>query len=213
MKLHKLEVISLILVILSFLVGWYFYPQLPQQVASHWNSQGQVNGYMSKFWGAFLLPIILTGMFLIFLIVPRIDPKRENIEKFRTYFNSFIVLLFLFMFYIYALTLAWNMGYQFDFVRFISPAFAVLFYDISILIAHAEPNWTIGIRTPWTLSNAEVWKKTHALGAKLFRYSALIGLLGVIFPKIAIWLILLPIIASTLWVFVYSYLEYRKIKR
>lgn len=196
----------------SLAIGFYVYPIFPGKIVSHWDIHGQPNGYMSKFWGIFLMPLISIVMYLLFLIIPKIDPKKENIEKFRKYFDIFIVLIFLFLFYLYILTLAWNLNFHFDLIPFLIPAFAVLFYYMGILISHAESNWSIGIRTPWTLSNEDVWKKTHRLSGKLFRTSGIIALLGLFFPNQAFWLVLAPIIAAATTGIVYSYLEYRKIK-
>ena len=80
------------LVILSFILSIYFYPLVPEQIATHWNTQGEVNGYMSKLWGLFFTPVVITGIAILFLVIPRIDPKKENIEKFRKYYDGFIIL-------------------------------------------------------------------------------------------------------------------------
>lgn len=213
MKLRRGEVVSLILVVISFIVAWVFYPELPEKVASHWNVLGEVDGYTNRFWGAFLLPLVLTAMLVLFLAVPRIDPKRENIQKFRGYFDQFIVTLFLFLIYLDGLTLAWNLGYSFNLMRFLSPAFAVLFYVTGVMVTHARTNWTIGIRTPWTLSSPQVWQKTHNLGGKLFMLSGIIALLGVIFPFLAVWFVVVPVILSSIITVLYSYLEFNKLKR
>ncbi|MCD6368158.1 MAG: DUF1648 domain-containing protein [Candidatus Aenigmarchaeota archaeon] len=61
------ELIVLIIIFISFAVGVYFYPQMPEQVASHWNAQGEVNGHMPMFWGIFLMPLISLGLFLLLL--------------------------------------------------------------------------------------------------------------------------------------------------
>lgn len=212
MKIYKSEIIKLLITIFSAVLGMYFYPQLPEKIASHWNTQGEVNGYMSKFWGVFLMPIISAFLWLIFLIIPRIDPKKENIEKFRKYFNRFIVLIFLFLLYLYILTLYWNLGYRFHMVQFLVPAFAILFYYIGVLVSHAEMNWTIGIRTPWTLSSEASWRKTHSLGGRLFKLSAIITLVGLFFPKITFWFTLIPVITFALFLLAYSYFVYRKEK-
>jgi len=198
------------IVVVSFCIGLYLYPQLPARMASHWNAQGEVDGYMPKFWGTFLMPIIALVLWIVFLVIPRIDPKRENIEKFRKYFDGFIAALFMFLLYLYVLTLYWNTGYRFNMVIFLMPAFAVLFYMVGILVSHAEMNWTIGIRTPWTLSSETVWKKTHVLTGKLFRASGIITLTGVLFPDFAIWFLLISVLASAVVSAVYSYLAYRK---
>lgn len=212
MKLRKSEIISLIIIIISAIIGIYFYPRLPEKIASHWNTQGEVNGYMPKFWGVFLMPMISAVMWLIFLIIPKIDPKKENIEKFRKYFDRFIILLFLFLLYIYILTLYWNLGNQFDFIRFLLPVFAILFYFTGDLISKSEMNWTIGIRTPWTLSSETVWKKTHTLGGKLFKASAIITLVGLFFPSIAFWFTIIPVIIFSIFIIAYSYFAFRKEK-
>ncbi len=203
----------LLLVIAAFVVGYFLYPQLPEKMASHWNARGEVDGYISRFWGAFLMPIIALVMLLVFLIIPRIDPKKENIEKFRNYFDGFIILLILFLFYIYALTILWSFDYRFDMGQALAPAFAILFYYAGILISKAKRNWFIGIRTPWTMTNDMVWDKTHKLGAILFKVSGAICLFGLLLPVYAFWFVLAPVILFSIYLIVYSYLEYRKIGR
>src|SRR6185503_7663094 len=81
------------------------------QMASHWNVNDQVDGYMPKFWGVFLLPLITLGMFLLFLVLPSIDPMKANIAQFREVFNLFIVFIVGFMIYLHSLALAWSLGY------------------------------------------------------------------------------------------------------
>ena len=64
------------------------------------------------FLGVFMMPLVTLGMFVLFLVVPAIDPLKANIAKFRGEFNLFIVLIVAFMLYIHALTLAWSLGYD-----------------------------------------------------------------------------------------------------
>src|SRR4030042_4277012 len=192
MKLHKSQLSALGIIVLSWLTAIYFYPQMPSSMASHWNALGQVDGYLSKFWGLLLLPLISTLMLGLFLILPKIDPLKANVHKFRSYFDNFILIILVFMYYLYILTLVWNLGWQFNFVVFLVPAFALIYYYASILLAHTQPNWFIGIKTPWTLSSPLVWQKTHQRGAKIFKVCAFVALLGLLWPKVAIWLTLLP---------------------
>lgn len=206
----KAQIITIIIILISFAVGVYFYPQFPDKMASHWNIQGEVDGYISKFWGAFLMPIVSLGLFLLFLLIPRIDPLKRNIEKFRKYFDTFIVLIILFLFYVYLLTVFWNIGISFNMSRVILPAIGILFYYIGVLLKHAKRNWFIGIRTPWTLSSDNVWEKTHKLGSKLFKTAGVIALLGIFFQSLAIWLILVPVILVSVYTIFYSYFEYKK---
>lgn len=206
----KNRLIIFIIILLSFGIGIYFYPQMPARMVSHWGIQGEANGYMSKFWGLFLLPLVSVGMFLLFSLIPKIDPLKSNIEKFRRYFDSFIVLIIAFLFYIYLLTIFWNLGLRFDMVQLMVPAMAVLFYYCGFLIEKTQRNWFIGIRTPWTLSSEKVWEKTHKLGGKLFKLSGIIALLGIIFPRYAFFVIFFPVVIVSFYTIVYSYVEYRK---
>jgi len=186
---------------------------MPDKMASHWNAQGEVDGYMSKFWGVFLMPTVSVGLFLLFLLMPKIDPLKANIEKFRKYYDGFIVMMIAFLFYAYALTIAWNLGFVFNMTQFMMPAMGLLFYYIGILTEKAKRNWFIGIRTPWTLSSEKVWNKTHNIGGKLFKAVGVIALLGIFFPKQMLFFVFFPVIFVAGYLIVYSYVEFQKEKK
>ena len=114
--------VSLGVILLSFLIGLYFYPQMPETVASHWNARGEADGYMPKFWGLFLLPLISLGLLLLLVLIPKIDPLKANIETFRKYYDGFVVLMMAFLFYLYLLTVLWNIDIRFDMLRALAPA-------------------------------------------------------------------------------------------
>lgn len=211
--MSKIEKFTLFLIAMSFGVAIYLYPQMPETMASHWNAAGEVDGYMSKFAALFMMPAMALVLFGLFLIVPKIDPLKNNIAKFRRYFDIFILLFEIFLLYIYLLTIAWSLGWRFDMTAAMMPALAVLFYYMGIMIEKAERNFFIGIRTPWTLSSDRVWDKTHALGGKLFKVAALLTALGVFFPDHAIYLMLFPILGISAYLMVYSYLEFRREKK
>lgn len=202
----------LLVTLVCFAAASYFYPLLPEKVASHWNAAGEVDGHMSRFWGAFLAPVIMTGMLMMFWLIPRIDPRRRNIQEFFGAFKTFIALVFLFFAYVYALTLWWNLGGQFNLAKFLVPALAGLFYAAGDLVAQAKPNWFVGIRTPWTLENENVWNKTHALGGKLYKLCGLLALLALFWPGRAFVLVVVLIVGVSLFLMVYSYVEYTRQK-
>ena len=97
--------------------------------------------------------------------------------------------------------------------RFIVPAIAILFFFIGILVENAKRNWFIGIRTPWTLSSAKVWDRTHKRGGRLFKIAAVIAFFGVFFPDYSVWMVLIPILLVSVYTIVYSYLEFKKEKK
>jgi len=208
--MEKSKVIAIGIIALSFIVGIFLYPQMPDKMASHWNIDGQVDSYMSKFWGVFFMPIISVGLFFIFMLIPKIDPLKENIEKFRKYFDKFTILIMLYLFYIHFLSILWNLGVRFNMGKLIAPAMGILFYYIGILIQNSNRNWFVGIRTPWTLSSEKVWNKTHQVAGKLFKVAGIIAFLGLFFPKNGIFFVIVPVILITIYTFIYSYFEYRK---
>jgi uncharacterized membrane protein len=212
MKKSFFYTICLTIILLSFGISLYFFPFLPERMASHWGVNGEVNGWMPKNVGAFFMPILSIALFFVFLFVPKMDPKWKNIKIFENYFDGFITVFFLFLFYIHILTLLWNLNLRFNLIQFLSPAFGILFFSVGILLKHTLPNYTIGFRTPWAIENEIVWKKTHTLGGRLFKIAGALCMFGILLPELAIWFIIVPVIGFSIGTMVYSYVEYLKIK-
>lgn len=212
MSTRTTTIIVLIMIAAATLAGLLLWNRLPDQMASHWNVNDQVDGYLPKFWGVFLLPLITLGLFVLFRIVPAIDPMKANIAQFQEAFNLFIVLMAGFMLYIYGLTLAWSLGYtNFRMSGAMLPAIGLLFIFIGFMMRQARRNFFIGIRTPWTLSSDTVWNETHRVGAVLFMISGALAFFGGFFGgTTAFWMMFVPIIGSTLFLLAYSYLLYRR---
>lgn len=205
-------IIVLVLIIGATIAGMLLWNQLPDIMASHWNANDQVDGYMPKFWGVFMMPLVTLGMFVIFLVVPSIDPLKANIAQFRETFNLFIAFMVGFMVYVHALTLRWNLGYtDFGISKGMLPAMGLLFIVIGSMLRKAKRNFFIGIRTPWTLSNDTVWDKTHQLGAVLFTISGVLAVIGgFIGGMTAFWMLMAPLLGSTIFLLVYSYVLYQR---
>ena len=208
----KLTVIlSAILILAMLLAGVVLWNQVPAQMASHWNAQDQVDGTTSRFWGLFMLPLMSLGLALLLLAIPSIDPLKKNISQFRGYFNAFIVLFLVFMAYVHALTLLWNLGHtNFKFSSALLPAMGLLFIFVGFMIRNAKRNFFIGIRTPWTLSSDTVWQRTHRLGSWLFIAAGVITLLCAFVPAQAFVVMMTSILAAALIPIIYSYLLWRR---
>ena len=210
MKTKNIQILIIGLILVSFLIGAYLYPYMPEKMASHWDANGSVDGYMPKLWGLFLLPVISAILFLVYMLIPKIDPLKGNIEKFRGHFDVFILLLFVFLFYVHMLTMLWNLSYRFNIIQLLAPAFGLLIYYAGIMMENAKQNWFIGVRTPWTLSSEVVWDKTNKLAGKLFKVAGVLAAMGLIFPKYAIFLILVPVILAAVYPIIYSYQKYQQ---
>ncbi len=211
MSTKTTSIIVVILIAMAVLAGVLLWNQLPEQMASHWNANDEVDGYISKFWGVFLMPLITLGMFGLFIALPNMDPLKANIASFRGAFNLFIVIITVFMLYIHGLTLAWSLGYQgFKISAAMLPFLGILFMYIGYLLKQAKRNFFIGIRTPWTLSSDSVWDKTHQLGSVLFIVSGALAFVGSFFGGMtAFFMLFVPLMGSTLALVTYSYILYR----
>ena len=205
-------IVVLLMIVAATIVGVALWNKLPDPMASHWGTNDEVNGYMSRFWGVFLMPLITLGMLVLFLVIPSIDPLKANIAQFRDVFNLFITLMVVFMVYIYFLTLRWNLGYtNFGMSKAMLPALGILFFFIGFMLRKAKRNFFIGIRTPWTLSSDAVWDETHRIGSVLFMISGVLAFIGSLFGgMVSFWFLFAPIIGSTLITLVYSYILYQR---
>jgi len=197
------------MIALAFIVGILLYPQMPDPMPSHWNIAGEVDGYMPRFWGLFLLPLVMVGIFLLYLAIPRIDPLKANIAAFIREYNLLMVLLSGFMFYVYILTILWALGFEFNMNLMILPAMGVLFIAIGILIGNARRNFFVGIRTPWTLSSDTVWAKTHRLGKWTFIAAGAISIFSAFLGEMGFWLFMGATLLAAFVPVLYSYIIWK----
>ena len=201
------------IVVASVLTSAIYYPFAPDRVASHGNAAGQVDGYMSRFWGLTLFPLMQVGLALLLLGLPRIDRLRANIAQFRTHYDRFIAVFLLYLLGVQLVVVAWNAGAALDFNVIIPLGAGMVFFYIGTMLSHLKRNGFIGVRTPWTISNDEVWTKTHQLSARLFMGSGVFGVVGVFFGSWAWLFVVVPVGLSALYAVAYSYFAYRAIER
>jgi len=207
MKLIRLAI--LIGIVVTVLLTIAVYPLLPPVFSSHWNASGMADGSMTKFSGLILIPIIMIACVALFIVLPRIDPLRKNYEKFLNYYEGFILVFVLYLLAIQILMILWNLGYPVSTNITFPILFGLLFVYLGFLIEHAEQNWFVGIRTPWTLSSVAVWKKTHERGGKLFKCAGVASFFGAFAGSYAIWFILIPALIVAVYTVVYSYVAYQ----
>ena len=213
MRLRIVSRVMFVLFAACVLASAYWYDRLPQAFVSHWNAAGQANGTMTKATGAFFIPGLMLIFMAIYFAIPKIDPLKENLEKFRKDYDLLWLTMLGFFAWIHVMMLAWNLGVHFSFVCWLSPAFAALWYALGVVLGRAHRNWFVGIRTPWTLASDEVWDKTHRLASKLFKAVAVLSLIGIIMPAQASNLILWPVLGVVLATVVYSYIVWKRLPK
>lgn len=196
----------------TLVFGLVIYPQLPEQVPIHWNAAGEVDGYGSRFMGALGLPLMNLGLALLLKFVPAIDPKRQNYEKFKPFYQIFIWIFVLFMTGLYFLTIAWALGYRPSIALFTKLGMGIMFMVLGNYLGKVRPNWFFGIRTPWTIENEEVWLRTHRLGGPLMFGAGLITVFLAFFEHpSSFFLVMAVIMLASLIPTVYSYWLYQRI--
>jgi uncharacterized membrane protein len=137
------------------------YPKLPPTVATHWSINGTPNGFSSRGWALAIIPIMLVVMTLMFNVLPKIDPRHANYAKFLSTYWLFANSIVVFLLVAHVLILASGLGYGVKIDRLMPIGVGLLFVILGNYLTRVEPNWFVGIRTPWTLSSDVVWRKTH----------------------------------------------------
>jgi len=186
---------------------------MPEQMPTHWNAQGDIDGYGSRFVGLFIIPLITLGIYILFSFIPKIAVYKEHIQRFDKHLYGMKVALVLFFSAIYVVSLLPTFGYDINVTYFILPFIAALIFYSGYIMKFVKRNFFIGIRTPWTLSSGKVWDKTHKIGSITFRINALIFLLAIFLPEYSFWIILVPLLANVVFLIGYSYWLYQKVKR
>ena len=209
--MKRSDVLGLLLVMAGFALVIAQYPSLPDPMPTHWNAAGQVNGWMPKFWGAFLLPFIMAGIWLIFLVLPRISPHGFEMEPFLRAWGVLKVAVLALMLFVGVLVLrAATTGDELPPAALFA-GMGVLFGVMGNLLGKVTRNFFVGIRTPWTLASEEVWNRTHRLGGKLFVVAGLV-VVAAAFTGVPIWPIFVAIGLAGLIPIVYSYVLYRRLE-
>ena len=188
-------------------------PDLPERMVTTWNGAGEPTGTLSRTVGMWLVPGLGAALLGLFAVLPRIDPLGENVAAFRVHYDRFVVVFTAFLTAVHLAILAFNLGYPVDVTTLAVAGSAALFYYVGTVLPHVEPNWFLGIRTPWTLSDDAVWERTHALGARLFKLSALIAVVGLFFGEYAVYFLVAPALATAAITVAYSYVLYARGER
>jgi len=149
-------------------VAFFVYPYLPDQVPSHWNIHGQVDAYSGRFFGAFFEPLLAPVLYLLLILLPLADPRKENYVRFANAYAFLRWALLIFMYGLYVITLTASLGYPVNMGLFVKAGVAVLFTIIGNFMGQFRHNYFVGIKTPWTLANEEVWQRTHRLGGRIW---------------------------------------------
>ena len=192
-------------------VAAYLYPNLPDQIPTHWNIEGEVDDYTAKPWGVVIMPLAAIFVFVVMRLIPTISPKGFRTDNFMDVVNVFTVAIVGFMSGVAVLVLLEANGQDVRINEMIFAGVGLLFIVLGNYMGKVRKNFFIGIRTPWTLASDEVWSRTHRLGGKVF---VLIGIFMMLngFVRFPVQWLIASIVVVALLPVIYSYVIYRQIE-
>lgn len=209
----KNHFLNILLIVLPFLMIAFFWGQIPETIPTHWNIRGEADDFGSR-WSIFILPIVNIFIFLLFLVIPKIDPKKKFEQFGKTYYILMNIMIGL-MFLIFCILLLTVLGMIDNSTNWIMYLLVGLFLLIGNYLGKVRPNYFLGIRTPWTLENEEVWIKTHRFGGKLWVIGSVVMLLLSFFLTGTAFVVAFTIYAIVLGLvpMVYSFLKYKELSQ
>ncbi|MGG0479368.1 SdpI family protein [Priestia megaterium] len=208
MKKHVFPLSITLLTLVAWLIAL---PHLPATMPIHWGANGEADGFATKINAMILTVGIMVLIYFIIAFVPRIDPRKENYKYFSKTYNIVLNAVLLLFFFVNMSTILQGLGYNVP-MSYIAPIMAgLVFIIIGNYLQRVRSNYFMGIRTPWTLSNETVWKKTHRLSGKLFFIGGLLILISAFLPdgykSVIMWGSIVLCVAVP---YLYSYLAYKK---
>ena len=205
-KYRGLLIVTSFIILIPMLIGLGLWDQLPDQIPTHWNMQGEIDGYSSKLFAIVVLPLILVGVQWLCTLGTLADPKNKNIaDKLWKLVLWICPVISLLLGYI---TYGTVLGMQID-INMIMPIFmGLLFMIIGNYLPKCQQSYTVGIKIPWTLNSEENWNKTHRFAGMLWVAGGVLVLIAS-FLKVIIMLPVIIIVCAVLPM-VYSYVYYRK---
>ena len=166
---HRADKIALLAIALSGVGSWLLFDRLPDPFPIHFGWDGKADGFTSRQLGAWLLPLIALVVWLLSWLLPRISPRGYEMDAFAAAFRGLVCGVVVFLVALHLLLL-WRTGQGHTSLGGgLSFLLGLLFLVVGHFLGRTEPNFFMGIRTPWTLTDARVWRQTHRLGGILIR--------------------------------------------
>lgn len=202
----KVLIITSLVILLPILAGVILWNQLPEQIPSHWNAVGEIDGWTSKPFTVFGFPLILLAVQWLCTLGIGADPKKNNHPPKILHLVLWIIPILSVL--LHTITYAVALGKEVRMEMVMPVLVGLLLAIIGNYLPKCKQNYTIGIKIPWTLNSEENWNRTHRFAGRLWVICGLaIMLTGFIggfwvFLPIALLMVIAP--------FIYSYLLHRK---
>ena len=205
---RKTLIITTIIILLPILAGIILWNQLPQQFPTHFNAAGEVDGWSSKAFGVFGLPLILVAFqWLCAVGSLKMDPKAENLQG--KMFSLVLWIIPLLSVVMNALVYCTALGMDMK-VQIIVPLLVgLLLVIIGNWLPKCKPTWTLGIKLPWTLADEDNWNRTHRFAGPIWVAGGMVIMLCALIGGALLWVMPAALVAMVLAPTVYSYLLFK----
>ena len=202
----KTLIVTSILIVLPVLAGIILWDRLPEQMATHWNAAGDIDGWTSKPFTVFGLPLILLAAQWLCVLGTLADPKKENHPVKVLHLVLWIIPVLSLV--LGTITYATALGKTVR-VEVIMPILiGLILAIIGNYMPKCKQNYTIGIKIPWTLNSEENWNRTHRFAGWLWTFSGIVVMLTGFFG--GFWIFMIIVLLMVLAPILYSYLLFRK---
>jgi uncharacterized membrane protein len=199
------------LVIATFAASFLYYPYLPEEIPVHWNMMGEIDGYMSKPLGAFIMPLMAMVVFILYRSLPQLDPKKSNYKHFENEWHLIQVAIVGFFAYMQFLIFFVATRPETPFLPLMFFGLGGLFILVGYSMTKLKQNFFVGIRVPWTLASEENWKKTHRFAKIAYMMAGGLLILNSFFSWFSSSSIFFAVILMAISPAIYSLLVYKKI--
>lgn len=185
--------ISAALVLLMLAVSVVGFVRLPAdaQLPIHWDIRGVADRFAPKIIGLLFLPGVAAVLTVLFVVIPAIEPRRENLVRSKAGYQAIWVGVVVLMAALHSATVAIALGLDLSMARIVAGGVGLLFVVIGNWLPTLRSTFTVGIRTPWTLTSERSWVVTHRIGGRAF---VLVGLATVVLAVSAVPLEVLAIV-------------------
>ncbi len=212
--MHQGDKIALAAIVVAILAGAALYGFLPDKVASHWNTSGVADDIVDKEYIVIGMPLLMIVAFFALSLLPKVKQFKPEYELLHREYAGFKAAVITFIAYVYLIILVSNTDFSpfhASAAQLMFPGISILFYYIGTVLPRLKRNHLVGIRTPWTIHNNEVWNATHKLGGKLFKALAVVIMAATLTAStVSTWLIVVPTLAAGIILVVYSYSKKQK---
>lgn len=193
-------------------------PAMPETVPTHWGADGSVNGWSSKGSTIFMGAIMPFLMLALLFAVPFFDPRGASYNRFKGIYQGFSAAFTVFMIVTAWLTPATALGLIPESGSLVNTLifgfFGLLLVGLGVAMPHIEPNYTFGVRIPWTLADPENWRRTHRFAGPVFVVMGVVTIASAFLasaaPELTLIVLLIALLGGVALVTLYSFLLWKK---